>query len=202
MMSLGKFPSTFNRMAMRMGAFQGVTSVVKSSRSSAQFFRGFHSSSMFKFVATQQPAAGVTPAADPVDPELEKMIAVVRKQVRSHAVFLYMKGNPQMPRCGFSQRVVMILNKVGVPYGFCDITEDNFAICDAVEAFSQWPTYPQLFISGELVGGSDITTELYRSGELQQMLAQAKALEPPASAESAAAAESAATSSSSTDSKQ
>jgi monothiol glutaredoxin len=132
--------------------------------------RAFHFSNLLR--AAEAPSNGSSnKISDP-------MAALVQQHVRTNSVFLYMKGTPKQPRCGFSQRVVQILNKCGVPYATYDITEDDFAICDAVEAFSKWPTYPQLFISGELVGGCDITTELYRSGELQDLLKDAKAVDP------------------------
>ena len=94
---------------------------------------------------------------------------VISKQVTSHSVVLYMKGTPDFPQCGFSGQVVSILQKLGVkPFGI-NVLEDS-EIRQGIKEFSNWPTIPQLYIHGEFVGGCDIVTELYESGELQKML--------------------------------
>ena len=118
------------------------------------------------------------PPASAAAPGQTDYAALVQKQVKSNGVFLYMKGSPDAPRCGFSRQVVMILRSHKVDFAHCDITENDYAICDAVEKFSEWPTYPQLFVSGELVGGCDIVTDLHRSGELTDTLKAAKAVAP------------------------
>lgn len=85
-----------------------------------------------------------------------------------------MKGSPQAPMCGFSAQVVKILGAVGARFSSFDVLSDN-EIRQGVKEYSNWPTIPQLYINGELVGGCDILTELYRKGELQQLVAKAQA---------------------------
>lgn len=94
----------------------------------------------------------------------------IHEQVTSHPVVLYMKGNPQMPQCGFSANAVRILNALGVKQLFTvDVLQDA-AIRQGIKDYANWPTIPQLYIKGEFVGGSDIMTEMYQSGELKQLL--------------------------------
>ena len=95
----------------------------------------------------------------------------IKQETGEHRVFLYMKGTPDMPRCGFSNQVVQILNHVGVDYGARDILVDP-RIREVLSSWSDWPTIPQLFVDGKLVGGCDIVTEMYQDGELQPLLAQ------------------------------
>ena len=102
--------------------------------------------------------------------------SIVRKQVTTNPIFLYMKGTPANPRCGFSKQVVAILQHHGAKFASADVTENDFAICDAVEAYRNWPTFPQLYVSGELVGGCDIVTEMYNNDELDEVLKSAKAV--------------------------
>jgi monothiol glutaredoxin len=90
--------------------------------------------------------------------------------INSNRVMLFMKGTPDMPRCGFSAQTARILDDAGVPYAAMDILPDP-RIRQVLSAHSSWPTVPQLFVDGELVGGCDIVTELYTTGELQQVLA-------------------------------
>jgi len=88
----------------------------------------------------------------------------------SHPVVLFMKGTPQFPQCGFSMRTAQALQACGASYHSVDIlAQPEFR--QHLPAFSQWPTFPQLFIAGELVGGCDIVLDLYQRGELQKMLA-------------------------------
>ena len=82
---------------------------------------------------------------------------------------LFMKGTPDGPRCGFSARTVAILNALGVEYAALDILPDP-RIREELSAISNWPTIPQLFVNGELVGGADIALEMFQSGELAQLL--------------------------------
>jgi monothiol glutaredoxin len=95
----------------------------------------------------------------------------IRKQVEENRVILYMKGTPDFPQCGFSSHAVQLLNRCGVEYAYVNVFEDP-EIRQNLKLFSQWPTFPQLFINGELIGGSDIMSELYESGELQKALAE------------------------------
>jgi monothiol glutaredoxin len=98
----------------------------------------------------------------------------IKKQVSENPVIIYMKGSPDFPQCGFSARATQALKACGVPFSFVNIYEDE-AIYRALPEFANWPTFPQLYVKGELVGGCDITLDLYQSGELQKMLAEAVA---------------------------
>ena len=95
---------------------------------------------------------------------------LIKEQVTSNPVVLYMKGSPRAPMCGFSATAVKILQACNLPLFFSvNVLEDD-AIREGVKAFSDWPTIPQLYIRGEFIGGCDIMREMYQSGELQQLL--------------------------------
>ncbi len=94
----------------------------------------------------------------------------IEQEVKSNKVILYMKGNKMAPQCGFSGQVVHILNQLGVQFETRDVLQDP-ELRQGIKDYSNWPTIPQLYINGELVGGCDVTTELYQSGELQKLLA-------------------------------
>ncbi len=96
---------------------------------------------------------------------------IIDQQVKSHPVVLYMKGSPDFPQCGFSANAVKILKACGVSEPFTVDVLQNQEIRQGIKEYANWPTIPQLYIKGEFVGGSDIMTELYQSGELKQMLA-------------------------------
>lgn len=98
----------------------------------------------------------------------------IDQEVKNNKVLLYMKGSPEQPLCGFSFRVVQFLNEVGKPYAYVNILADEEKR-QAVKDYSQWPTFPQLYVNGELVGGCDIVTELYESKELHDILNAATA---------------------------
>ena len=89
--------------------------------------------------------------------------------VRSNPVVLFMKGTELFPQCGFSSRAVAILEHLEVPFKTVDVLQDP-DIRQGIKAYSDWPTIPQLYVNGEFVGGSDIVTEMYQSGELQKLL--------------------------------
>lgn len=93
----------------------------------------------------------------------------IKQQVESNTIILYMKGSPQFPLCGFSGRAVAALKQCGQEFAYVDVLA-NPEIRQNLPRFSDWPTFPQLFINGELVGGSDIVAELLESGELQKMV--------------------------------
>ena len=99
-----------------------------------------------------------------------------------------MKGTPEMPRCGFSNQVVQILNHVGVDYGARDILVDP-RIRVVLSSWSEWPTIPQLFVDGELVGGCDIVTEMFASGELADVVGVEQPADAPPPAAAAAPAQ-------------
>ncbi|MGZ4960645.1 MAG: Grx4 family monothiol glutaredoxin [Methylomonas sp.] len=100
------------------------------------------------------------------------VIERIQDQLNSNPVVLYMKGTPDFPQCGFSGRVVQVLQACDAQYTAINIFEDP-ELRDALKEYSNWPTYPQLYINGELVGGCDIVMDLYNKGELQPMLAAA-----------------------------
>ena len=95
--------------------------------------------------------------------------ALIDQQVKSNDVFLYMKGTPDFPMCGFSGRVVQILNYLGIDYSSANVL-DNQDLREGIKAYANWPTIPQLYIKGEFVGGADIVTEMFQAGELQTHL--------------------------------
>jgi monothiol glutaredoxin len=102
------------------------------------------------------------PTSNPLRNEIQKAIA-------ENPVLLFMKGTPDQPACGFSARTVAVLQSLGQPFGAVNVLPDP-RIRQELSALSNWPTIPQLFIDGELVGGCDIVMEMYQSGELQQAL--------------------------------
>jgi monothiol glutaredoxin len=104
--------------------------------------------------------------------------------IKENQVMLFMKGTPHQPACGFSARTSACLNSLGVKYAALDILPDP-RIREELSGLSGWPTIPQLFVDGELVGGCDIVTELYESGELQRMLGVEQADAPVVAAEPA-----------------
>ncbi|MEE2766709.1 MAG: Grx4 family monothiol glutaredoxin [Pseudomonadota bacterium] len=95
----------------------------------------------------------------------------IKQQLAENPILLYMKGTPDFPQCGFSGRAVQVLRACGTEFGSVNIFEDP-EVRENLKLYSNWPTFPQLFINGELVGGSDIILELYEQGELQKMLPQ------------------------------
>jgi monothiol glutaredoxin len=101
------------------------------------------------------------------------VIERIKSQLSSNPVLLYMKGTPDFPQCGFSAAAVRALNESGATFGTVNIFEDP-ELREALKQYSNWPTYPQLYVNGELIGGSDIIIEMYNSGELQKILTEAK----------------------------
>src|ERR671919_1036382 len=109
------------------------------------------------------------------DPALREKVEEV---IRDNPVLLFMKGTPEAPRCGFSMRVVGVLNKLDVEYGAIDVLQALEPLREVTGEISDWRTFPQLYVNGELVGGCDIVEEMYESGEL----AEALGAEQPAAA--------------------
>ena len=97
------------------------------------------------------------------------IIEELEQQVKDNPVLLYMKGSPDSPQCGFSSKASRLLIACGKPFSFVDILA-NPEIRANLPQFSNWPTFPQLFVNGELIGGCDIITELHESGELQSII--------------------------------
>lgn len=95
---------------------------------------------------------------------------IIREQVTTHPIVLYMKGTPQFPQCGFSASAVAILRACGVEDFFSVNVLENQDIREGVKRYANWPTIPQLYINGQFVGGADIMREMYQRGELQKLL--------------------------------
>jgi len=102
------------------------------------------------------------------------IIERIKQSINSKPVVLFMKGTPDFPMCGFSSKVVQVLKACGADFGYVNILEDE-EIRENLKTYSNWPTFPQLYINGELIGGCDITISMYQSGELQKMLPGAAA---------------------------
>lgn len=98
-------------------------------------------------------------------------IEKIKEQIEGNEIILYMKGSPEMPQCGFSSRAVQVLDACGKPYATVDVLS-NPDIRKELPGYANWPTFPQLYIKGELIGGSDIIADLYEQGELQKLIAE------------------------------
>ena len=101
----------------------------------------------------------------------QELVKKIEEQISSGNIVLFMKGTKEQPMCGFSKAVVDVLNDLGVEFNDINILEDQ-DVRQGLKEYASWPTYPQLYINKELVGGCDIVFELYQSGELKQMLSQ------------------------------
>jgi len=98
----------------------------------------------------------------------------IKEQLESNPVLVYMKGTPDFPQCGFSGQTVAALKAIGRPFSYVNIFDDP-EIREGLKTYSNWPTFPQLYVDGELVGGCDIVVEMYHSGELQKLLTETDA---------------------------
>jgi monothiol glutaredoxin len=104
----------------------------------------------------------------------QKELEVIKKTVTENPIVLYMKGTPQFPQCGFSGLAVQVLKACGVnDFASVNVLADAGAY-ENLRYYANWPTFPQLYIKGELIGGSDIMKDLYEKGELQKLIASAK----------------------------
>ena len=101
------------------------------------------------------------------DPELKSK---VQELIAANPVLLFMKGTPDMPRCGFSMRLVQVLDQIDVDYGAIDVLPALQPLREVTAEIADWQTFPQLYVNGELVGGADIVEEMYESGELAELL--------------------------------
>jgi len=97
----------------------------------------------------------------------------LKQQIQENPIILYMKGSPERPQCGFSAKVVQALNACGAKYASVDVLA-NPEVRATLPQVANWPTFPQLYVQGELVGGCDIVLEMYASGELQQLISKAQ----------------------------
>ena len=102
------------------------------------------------------------------------IIETIKEQIASNNILLYMKGSPNQPQCGFSARTVQALMACGERFAYVDILT-NPDIRANLPRYANWPTFPQLWVSGELVGGCDIVTEMFENGELQTLVKEAAA---------------------------
>jgi len=104
----------------------------------------------------------------------EQVIETIKQQIAENPVILYMKGSPNQPQCGFSARATQALMACGERFAYVDILS-NPEIRAALPVYANWPTFPQLWVNGELIGGSDIIAEMFDKGELQPLIKQAVA---------------------------
>lgn len=102
-------------------------------------------------------------------------LELIKKQIANNPVILYMKGTPQFPMCGYSSRVVQILKGIKAKFSYVNVLE-NPEIRAELPKYAQWPTYPQLYVNGELIGGCDIVTEMHEKNELLPVLQAANAI--------------------------
>jgi len=98
----------------------------------------------------------------------------IREQVTHNPIVIYMKGTPQLPQCGFSSRAAQALQACGLPFAYVNVLMDP-EVFQNLPRYANWPTFPQIYVNGELIGGCDITLELHQKGELKPMLEQAVA---------------------------
>ena len=96
----------------------------------------------------------------------------IKNQIKEHNILIYMKGSPYEPKCGFSARTVQALIDCGAEFSYVDILE-NQDIRENLPSISDWPTFPQVFVTGELIGGCDIVTEMHESGDLETIIKKA-----------------------------
>ena len=106
---------------------------------------------------------------------MDDVVEKIKAELGSSPVVLFMKGTPDFPQCGFSAQTVAALRALGADFKHVNIFEEP-EMREALKRYSNWPTYPQLYVNGELVGGCDITLEMYQSGELKKLLAGAGAV--------------------------
>jgi monothiol glutaredoxin len=127
---------------------------------------GLDSAPLLSYLVNKCPApsAGRRKAAEMTD-----INAFIDDKVKTNDVFLFMKGSPDFPQCGFSGRVVQILNYLGVDYSSANVLESQ-ELREGIKAYTNWPTIPQLYVKGEFIGGADIVTEMFQAGELQKHL--------------------------------
>jgi monothiol glutaredoxin len=97
----------------------------------------------------------------------------IKQQITENDIVIYMKGNAELPMCGFSARAVNILKSCGVKFAAIDVLQDE-EIRQGIKVYSNWPTIPQLYIKGEFIGGSDIIAEMFEAGELQELVKEIK----------------------------
>ncbi|MCG8434065.1 MAG: Grx4 family monothiol glutaredoxin [Gammaproteobacteria bacterium] len=98
----------------------------------------------------------------------------IKQQVESNPILVYMKGTPDFPQCGFSARATQALKACGVEFAYVNVLEDP-EVREGIKQYSNWPTIPQVYVNGEMIGGSDIIIEMYERGELQELVVKTAA---------------------------
>lgn len=99
----------------------------------------------------------------------QNALATIKKEIEENPIFLYMKGTPESPQCGFSAQVVQVLRSYNVTFGSRNVLED-WDIREGIKKYANWPTIPQLYVNGKFVGGCDIISEMHRKGQLSDVL--------------------------------
>ena len=128
----------------------------------------------FAFAIVPSCSSRWSSAAPPVGDDLTaELKSTLEKLIRQDRIVVFLTGTPQRPRCRFTAAMTDLLGQLGIKYTYVDIMEDD-EVCEGLKSFSSWPTYPQLYIDGELIGGYDITKELVLSGKFTQMLRDKK----------------------------
>jgi len=125
--------------------------------------------SPFKIAAAPEPIGGHGQPVEENETSADPM-ARIAEMVSSAQLFALIKGTPQRPMCGFSANTVAVMDSLGVPYRTFDVLSDE-GIRSAAKEFAGWPTFPQVYLRGEFIGGNDIVTEMHANGELQTMVA-------------------------------
>jgi monothiol glutaredoxin len=177
--------STFSRPALRCfsnscsflsnRSFSTLTASDEGSHSDFAPKRKSNSNSTNNTTAAANAATAPHHSTEALPAEVREATDIIKSDISNNPVFLYMKGNPAQPRCGFSANVAKILQHLGAEFSSRDVLE-NADLREAVKLYSDWPTLPQLYVEGEFVGGSDIVTNLFKSGELLKMLNKAGAI--------------------------
>ena len=122
----------------------------------------------FTISAVSEPEQGLGRPVTDSDPG-EDPTHRIQSMGESSAIFLFIKGTPQRPQCGFSANTVAIVDTLGIPYRTFDVLSDE-SIRAAAKDFASWPTFPQVYLNGEFIGGNDILMEMYETGELRQLV--------------------------------
>jgi monothiol glutaredoxin len=143
---------------------------------SSHYLTGVRSSrpvTVARFSSSDSSHDDFAPKRKAVPDSEDETLKLIQDHVSQNKVMLYMKGNPSMPMCGFSARVVQILQKEGIDFASVNVL-DYPSVREGVKKFSNWPTIPQLYVHGEFVGGCDIVTSMHESGELKSLLEESK----------------------------
>jgi len=126
----------------------------------------------FNIATAPEPAGGLGQPVVETDASADPKTRV-ETMVTSSPMFVFIKGTPQRPMCGFSANTVAVMDSLDVPYRTFDVLSDE-GIRSAAKEFAGWPTFPQVYVRGEFIGGNDIVTEMHARGELQALLAEDK----------------------------